>query len=125
MGEMPSALPRLPGYARTQRTLFWSAGVVATGLLVALGGQWLAQRGGNLGQDTAALQEFVATLAQVLSRGAGVHPLGGSDCGATERRSLYPQGDRAVFTGEGELLPLLFSYLGQCGQLVECNSLKH
>ncbi len=50
----------------------WSAGVVGVGLFLALGGRWLVQGGWDLAlaeqiQDTGALHEFVATLAQVLS----------------------------------------------------------
>ncbi|MEN9221080.1 MAG: DUF2254 family protein [Thermostichus sp. BF3_bins_97] len=50
----------------------WSAWGVGVGLFLALGGRWLVQGGVDLAlaeqiQDTGALHEFVATLAQVLS----------------------------------------------------------
>ncbi|MCJ2544333.1 DUF2254 family protein [Thermostichus vulcanus] len=76
MPTAPAVSPQLsPGQtllSRTPRTLPWSAWVVGAGLFLALGGRWLVQRGLDLAlaeqiQDTGALHEFVATLAQVLS----------------------------------------------------------
>ncbi|MFS8875745.1 DUF2254 domain-containing protein [Synechococcus sp. R5-13] len=62
-----------PGFVgRHPRFLPWSAAVVGAGLLWAWGGHRWIQSGLNLvragsTQDTEALQEFVTTLAQVLS----------------------------------------------------------
>lgn len=82
MPTAPTVSPQAsPGHAlpiRTLRTLTWSAWVVGASLLLVLGGRWLVQGGVDLAvrvsgteslqiQDTGALHEFVATLAQVLS----------------------------------------------------------
>ena len=69
--------PAPNGVGRRPRLLPWSAAAVGAGLLWAWGGHRWIQSGLNLAwtgstQDAEALQEFVATLTQVLSGVLGV-----------------------------------------------------
>ncbi|MGQ9837143.1 MAG: DUF2254 family protein [Cyanobacteriota bacterium] len=122
-------MPRTDFPSWTRPTLPWSVGVVGAGLFLVLGGWWLVQGGLHLAlaeqiQDTGALHEFVATLAQVLSGVLGFTISAMAIVVQLSADRFTPKVTE-LFLQEKVNFYIIFSRFGQCGQFVEFNGPQH